>query len=247
VDHDRAAARATILARRARFVAGAVAGVIACGPRAAPAPSLPSEGPRLHETKHAVDRRGGRATHREDDRDGDGVADAQDRCPEEPEDKDGIEDGDGCPEDDVDGDGIADALDACPMDPGRAQSDPVRNGCPTPCLSISPQLRILAAIRFSSGSTTFRPDALAILDEIAQVMREHPDLTLGVNGHTDTTEADAVATKRAEGVKKELVKRKIDPARLDVRAFGRTRPISPNDTAEGRASNRRVDFDVTGQ
>ena len=64
------------------------------------------------------------------DRDGDGIVDASDACPDEPEDKDGIQDDDGCPEDDADSDGIADADDGCPTDAedkdGIADSD----GCP---------------------------------------------------------------------------------------------------------------------
>ena len=64
------------------------------------------------------------------DRDGDGVPDDRDECPDLPEDRDGIQDDDGCPEDDADGDGILDTDDACPLDPGNASSDPKQNGCP---------------------------------------------------------------------------------------------------------------------
>ena len=64
------------------------------------------------------------------DRDGDGVPDDVDQCPDLPEDKDGVQDQDGCPEDDADGDGIPDEEDACPLAPGPASTDPKRNGCP---------------------------------------------------------------------------------------------------------------------
>jgi hypothetical protein len=69
---------------------------------------------------------------RNDDRDGDGIPDDADQCPELPEDKDGIQDDDGCPEDDADGDGILDEHDACPLVPGVASEDPKLNGCPAP-------------------------------------------------------------------------------------------------------------------
>jgi len=60
------------------------------------------------------------------DTDGDGIPDSLDRCPNDPEDKDGFQDDDGCPDNDNDGDGIADKLDACPNVPG-----PIENqGCP---------------------------------------------------------------------------------------------------------------------
>jgi OOP family OmpA-OmpF porin len=64
------------------------------------------------------------------DRDDDGVADDKDECPDLPEDRDGIQDADGCPEDDADGDGVLDRDDACPLVAGNASSDPKRNGCP---------------------------------------------------------------------------------------------------------------------
>jgi hypothetical protein len=66
---------------------------------------------------------------RSHDRDGDGVPDDVDQCPDLPEDRDGIQDQDGCPEDDADGDGIPDEQDACPLKAGVPSSDPRRNGC----------------------------------------------------------------------------------------------------------------------
>jgi len=64
------------------------------------------------------------------DSDGDGVPDDVDQCPELPEDHDGIQDDDGCPEDDADSDGVLDVDDACPLVPGVASNERTRNGCP---------------------------------------------------------------------------------------------------------------------
>ena len=64
------------------------------------------------------------------DRDADGVPDDVDECPDLPEDKDGIQDNDGCPEDDADGDGVLDEQDACPLVAGVATSEPRTSGCP---------------------------------------------------------------------------------------------------------------------
>jgi hypothetical protein len=69
---------------------------------------------------------------REHDADHDGVPDDLDQCPDLPEDRDGIQDDDGCPEDDADGDGIMDKEDACPLVPGVSGNDPKKNGCPQP-------------------------------------------------------------------------------------------------------------------
>jgi len=64
------------------------------------------------------------------DRDGDGVADSVDRCPDEPEDKDGFEDADGCPDVDNDKDGIRDVDDLCPNDAEDKDGVKDEDGCP---------------------------------------------------------------------------------------------------------------------
>ena len=69
-------------------------------------------------------------THEILDSDGDGIVDEADRCPTKPEDFDGHEDDDGCPDLDNDRDGVVDALDACPDTPGDPHEDPTKNGCP---------------------------------------------------------------------------------------------------------------------
>lgn len=76
-------------------------------------------------------------TPREHDQDHDGVADDVDQCPEIPEDRDGFEDDDGCPEIDNDDDGVLDKEDRCPNVPGIEQPGP-RNGCPDPAGTSSP-------------------------------------------------------------------------------------------------------------
>jgi hypothetical protein len=66
------------------------------------------------------------------DRDGDGLVDQRDRCPREPEDQDGFQDGDGCPDPDNDRDGIADAQDKCPLAPEDRDGFENDDGCPDP-------------------------------------------------------------------------------------------------------------------
>jgi hypothetical protein len=67
---------------------------------------------------------------RSHDRDHDGIPDDVDQCPDIPEDRDGFEDMDGCPDHDDDGDGIPDREDACPREKGVPDADPKKNGCP---------------------------------------------------------------------------------------------------------------------
>lgn len=66
------------------------------------------------------------------DRDGDGIHDDLDQCPSDPEDKDGFEDGDGCPDPDNDGDGVPDAADKCPNEPEDLDGFEDGDGCPDP-------------------------------------------------------------------------------------------------------------------
>ena len=66
------------------------------------------------------------------DSDGDGIADAKDKCPKEAEDKDGFQDEDGCPDPDIDGDGIADAKDKCPNEAEDKDNFQDDDGCPDP-------------------------------------------------------------------------------------------------------------------
>ncbi len=74
----------------------------------------------------------GKRTESFSDRDGDGIPDIDDQCPDEPEDFDGFQDADGCPDPDNDGDGIPDKLDLCPNDPEDKDGYQDADGCPDP-------------------------------------------------------------------------------------------------------------------
>jgi hypothetical protein len=77
-------------------------------------------------------------TPRSHDKDHDGVPDDVDQCPTDPEDRDGFEDSDGCPDVDNDDDGIVDKEDACPNVAGVETKDPKTNGCPAPAVPAVP-------------------------------------------------------------------------------------------------------------
>jgi outer membrane protein OmpA-like peptidoglycan-associated protein len=86
-----------------------------------------------------------------------------------------------------------------------------------------------------------------ILNEIAQVMRQHPDWRLGVEGHTDNIGGDAfnldLSKRRAAAVKQALVTQyNVASGRLSTSGSGASSPVETNDTIEGRARNRRVEL-----
>ena len=79
------------------------------------------------------------------------------------------------------------------------------------------------------------------------MLKEHPELKLMIEGHTDDVGAAAtnqsLSEKRAEAVRKYLVDTYgVDMARLQAKGFGASKPVSGNDTPEGRQQNRRVEL-----
>ena len=102
-------------------------------------------------------------------------------------------------------------------------------------------------IYFDTGSDQIRPESSPTLKEISQMLTEHPDLKLAIEGHTDNVGAaasnQALSEKRAEAVKQALVTvYKIDGSRLSSSGLGSTKPAMPNETPEGRQANRRVEL-----
>ena len=178
------------------------------------------------------------------DRDGDGVPDAEDRCPDQP----GPAELEGCP--DRDGDGIPDIDDRCPDQPGTAQFD----GCPPPeaqpLVEVeSTHLSLRDAITFDTGRDTLRPESGRILDEIARVLKAHPELRrIRVEGHTDNVGGRGynqdLSARRARSVVRALVQRGIASERLESAGYGFERPLASNATALGRGKNRRVELTV---
>lgn len=102
-------------------------------------------------------------------------------------------------------------------------------------------------IYFDTGSDVIRPESSPTLKEIAQMLSDHPELKLSIEGHTDNVGAAAanqtLSEKRANAVREALVTvYKVDAARLTAAGLGSTKPASSNDTPEGRQANRRVEL-----
>jgi outer membrane protein OmpA-like peptidoglycan-associated protein len=182
------------------------------------------------------------------DTDGDGIFDPQDACPAEK----GVADEDpkknGCPPPkDSDGDGILDPQDACPAEKGPPDDDPTKNGCPKAVRVVENEIVILEQVQFDFGKATIKKASSELLDEVAQVLTQHPEmLKIEVQGHTDNRGSAALNKKlsqaRADAVRKALVERGVWAERLQTKGYGPDKPIDDNSTDAGRQKNRRVQF-----
>jgi outer membrane protein OmpA-like peptidoglycan-associated protein len=181
------------------------------------------------------------------DRDKDGIADEKDACPDVP----GVATQDpatnGCPPD-TDGDGIRDDKDACIKEKGKPNADPTKNGCPTVRVTET-EVFILEQVQFDTSKATIKKVSDPLLDNVAQVLKEHPELLkLEVQGHTDNKGSKVgnktLSQSRADAVKKAMIKRGIDAKRLTSVGYGQDVPVATNDTDEGRTKNRRVQFKI---
>ncbi len=168
------------------------------------------------------------------DSDNDGVSDADDKCPDTAE---GIKVGpDGC-EPDADQDGVPDRLDLCPNTPAGATVDAI--GCHE-----KSAIR-LEGVNFQVGTSNLTAESSAILESVAALLGKIPD-NIEIAGHTDNTGSQAInrtlSQARAEAVKAFLIDKGVAADRLEAKGYGPDAPIAENDTAEGRAQNRRVEL-----
>jgi len=108
-----------------------------------------------------------------------------------------------------------------------------------------------AHITFESGSTRLTPEGKATVEKIGQVLLAHPSVRVEIAGHTDSDGDDeanlALSQARVEQVRKALSRQGVDPWRMRARGYGESHPIAPNDTAENKAKNRRVEFIIIGE
>lgn len=176
------------------------------------------------------------------DTDGDGIPDNLDKCPE----MKGLSKYAGCPIPDTDGDGVTDEFDKCPSVAGSTAN----NGCPEIEKAVIEKINVATQnIFFESGSDKLMLNSSAALDAISAILKERSELKVNINGYADNTgDAQknlALTQARANAVKKYLVDKGIDAARLTATGFGIENPIADNKTAEGRAKNRRVELKLS--
>lgn len=106
----------------------------------------------------------------------------------------------------------------------------------------------LRGIQFETNKDIIKPTSFDILNKVVTVLKENTIYKIEINGHTDNM-GDAsknliLSQKRAEAVKQYLISKGVSKTRLFSKGFGITQPIAGNDTPEGRAQNRRVEFKV---
>lgn len=178
------------------------------------------------------------------DTDNDGIADALDLCPDTA--PASTVDGQGCllapkaepVNDDVDGDGIVNSLDKCPGTPDDLKVD--SSGC------LIEQTAVLPSVQFDSNSDRLTPAAQTTLQQVAESLKQQPNLHVEISGHTDSLGPQSanlgLSQRRAEAVKAFLLKEGLESSRLNAEGYGEFVPVDGNETESGRAHNRRVEF-----
>ncbi|CCK81804.1 OmpA family protein [Desulfobacula toluolica] len=137
---------------------------------------------------------------------------------------------------DSDGDGVIDDRDDCPGTKPGLKVD--KNGCW--------DLVLQAEVLFDFDRYTLKPEGIAALDQVVDLLKKHPFLNLHISGHTDnfgTMKYNIKLSKhRAITGLDYLMKKGIDPGRLSISWHSFSIPVATNDTPEGRVLNRRLEF-----
>jgi OOP family OmpA-OmpF porin len=137
---------------------------------------------------------------------------------------------------DSDGDGVPDYQDKCPDTPKGAKVD--KDGC-----------WAYHGVFFDFDKATIKPEYHGLFENAVHVMNINPGLEVQIEGHTDSIGSAAynqkLSERRAKSVKNHLVEKGVSASRMTTKGFGESDPITGNDTASGRAYNRRVEFEIT--
>ena len=205
------------------------------------------------------------------DRDGDGITDADDKCPDVP----GLARYQGCPIPDTDKDGVNDEVDKCPTVPGVAryqgcpipdtdgdgvndeedkcinEKGPASNfGCPVISEEVIKRVNLAAKnVFFATAKYELLKKSNAKLDDVVTILNENPSYKVQIDGHTDSQGNDeynqTLSDNRAAAVRTYLEGKGIAASRLSSTGYGETKPVSDNNTAKGRAENRRVEMTLS--
>ncbi|NQD93564.1 OmpA family protein [Pseudomonas sp. CrR25] len=163
---------------------------------------------------------------------------------------------------DEDGDGVFDRRDRCP---GTPANTPVHhNGCPLKEYASAPApiepepyepvetVRVELDVKFDFDKSVVKEGSQADIKSLADFMKQYPQTTTTVEGHTDSVGSDAynqgLSERRANAVRDVLVNQHgIESSRVSSVGFGESRPVADNTSDSGRAINRRVEAEVEAQ
>lgn len=182
------------------------------------------------------------------DQDGDGIPDPNDKCPTVKEDGKAPNPNDGCPNLDEDNDGIPVPQDKCPTEPETANGFEDEDGCPDkkPLVQIVGQeVKINQKILFKHDSAKIEPESNELLDAVAKIIKDHPELqVIEVGGHASQEGDDQynrrLTQKRVESVVAALTERGVQKERLIPQGYGFHCALSATDHEQ----NRRVEFKI---
>ena len=179
------------------------------------------------------------------DSDGDGVTDKDDKCPGTP--KGWKVDAKGCPLD-QDNDGVVDAEDDCPTVAGPKDN----KGCPIKektAEELEAERMKVAPVYFDTNKANYNTNEKAKIDQLVGLLKENSNYKVNITGHADSQGADAynmnLSKNRISSVVRAITSAGIKKNRIaSQKPYGETKPAATNDTPEGRALNRRVEFEV---
>ena len=150
---------------------------------------------------------------------------------------------------DDDQDGVLNSVDKCPGTPLNVVVD--ADGCPRQGIQ-DDALRMELRVFFDNDKTVIKDQYRSEIQKVAEKMSEYPNSTASIEGHASKTGPSArynqrLSEARANAVKSMLVNQfGVAPQRINTVGYGYDRPIADNNTAEGRAMNRRVYAIITG-
>ncbi len=169
------------------------------------------------------------------DADKDGVCDNRDKCLDTPAGR--IVDDQGC--------SAVTGKDGAAEEKGKVQAAPASAMVDTK-VPVKSKVAVPLNVEFDTGKTIVKEKYYDDIKRVADFMKENPDSTASIEGHTDNEGSDAnnkiLSEKRAENVRQYLMEKfGIDGKRITATGFGSKVPVAGNDTAEGRQKNRRVE------
>jgi OOP family OmpA-OmpF porin len=199
------------------------------------------------------------------DTDHDRIYDADDHCPEDPEDIDGHLDEDGCPDDDNDSDGIDDDADLCPNIAENRNGYEDDDGCPdeppppetTTTTTVvvvphgTPGRPLEPTVLFRVGSARVSPRYHDAIQEVCRLALSEEGSRLRVIGHADEQGTPAgnqrLGAERAGAVAEQLILCGVAPDRIESVSYGDQRPTCSDDSEDCRTARRRVEFEIVDQ